>query len=78
MQEIVERLASIRGVEAVALGGTRARGRERDDSDWDLALYYRRSIDTDAIRELGFPGTVTEPGEMGVSDERRGLAHGRR
>ena len=35
------------------------------DSDWDFGLYYRGSIDTDAIRALGYPGTVVEPSGWG-------------
>jgi len=53
------------GVIAVTLGGSRARGTARPDSDWDIGLYYRDTIDTDAIRELGHAGLVTEPGEWG-------------
>lgn len=58
-----DRLAGIPGVVAVALGGSRARGAERPDSDWDLALYYRRTIDPDDVRALGYQGTVVAPGE---------------
>lgn len=50
---------------AVALGGSRAARRARSDSDWDFGLYYRGSLDTDAVRGLGYPGTVVEPGEWG-------------
>jgi predicted nucleotidyltransferase len=49
----------------VALGGSRAAGRARFDSDWDFGLYYRGSLDTDAVRRLGYPGTVVEPGDWG-------------
>src|SRR5512147_2601107 len=38
--EIVERLRGVRGVEAVVLGGTRARGSHTETSDIDLGLYY--------------------------------------
>ena len=62
---LVERVARVPGVKAVTLGGSRARGMARPDSDWDFGLYYRGSIDTDAIRELGYPGQVVEPGEWG-------------
>jgi predicted nucleotidyltransferase len=62
---LAERLATIPGVEAVALGGSRARGVERPDSDWDFGLYYRGTIDTDAIRGFGFEGEVFEPGQWG-------------
>ncbi len=58
-------LSRIPGVEAVALGGSRASGRARADSDWDFGLYHRGRMDTDAIRALGFPGTVVEPGDWG-------------
>jgi predicted nucleotidyltransferase len=62
---LVEQVARVPGVVAVTLGGSRARGVARPDSDWDIGLYYRGSIDTAAIRELGYTGHVTEPGEWG-------------
>ena len=62
---LVERVARVPGVVAVSLGGSRARGAAHARSDWDFGLYYRGSIDTDAIRALGYPGTVVEPGEWG-------------
>jgi hypothetical protein len=37
----------------------------RPDSYWDIGLYYRGSIDSDAIHELGYAGHVTEPGAWG-------------
>lgn len=40
---IVGRLSRIEGVVAVALGGSRARGTQRPDSDVDIGLYYRDS-----------------------------------
>lgn len=58
-------LARIPGVEAVTLGGSRASGRAHPHSDWDFGLYYRGRIETDAIRTLGHPGTVVEPGDWG-------------
>lgn len=63
MEWLADRLASIPGVEVVALGGSRARGTERPDSDWDFALYYRDSIDVAAVSSLGYPGTIAAPGE---------------
>lgn len=65
MEAIAARLQAIPGVVAVTLGGSRARGAERTDSDWDLGLYYRGTLDVDSIRALGYPGTVVEPGEWG-------------
>jgi predicted nucleotidyltransferase len=63
VEELAERLAEIPGVVAVALGGSRAQGKERPDSDWDFGLYYRGSIDPDDVRALGYAGEVFAPGE---------------
>lgn len=52
MDEVVERLAVIPGVVAVVLGGSRARGEQRPDSDTDLGIYYRGRLDIDQLREL--------------------------
>jgi predicted nucleotidyltransferase len=60
---LADRLAEVQGVVAVALGGSRAQGTERPDSDWDFGLYYEDTIDPDEIRALGYPGTVVAPGE---------------
>src|SRR3954447_20787940 len=65
MERLGEQLARIPDVVAVSLGGSRATGTPTDDSDWDFGLYYRGSIDVDAIRGLGHPGAVVEPGEWG-------------
>jgi hypothetical protein len=62
---LAERLQAIPGVIAVTLGGSRARGAERADSDWDFGLYYRGHLDTNHLRTWGHPGTVVEPGEWG-------------
>jgi predicted nucleotidyltransferase len=37
---VAGRLSRIKGIKALALGGSRARGTAREDSDLDLALYY--------------------------------------
>lgn len=50
------------------LGGSRATGTHRPDSDWDLGLYYRgsqQSFDPGALRRLGVEGHVSELGEWG-------------
>lgn len=66
VEELAARLAQVPGVVAVALGGSRASGRERPDSDWDLGLYYRGTIRAADIRALGLgEGTIVEPGEWG-------------
>jgi predicted nucleotidyltransferase len=53
------------GVVAVTLGGSRARGEARPGSDWDFGRYYRGTIDTEAIRALGFEGEVFDPWAWG-------------
>ncbi|GAC1633853.1 MAG: hypothetical protein NVS4B9_26430 [Ktedonobacteraceae bacterium] len=49
IQEIVDRLKTVRGVSAIVLGGSYASGAERPDSDIDLGLYYDESqpLETD-------------------------------
>jgi hypothetical protein len=64
-EHVAEVLAHVGGVEAVALGGSRAAGTHRPDSDWDFGVYYRGGLDTDAIRGLGWAGHVFEPGAWG-------------
>jgi hypothetical protein len=68
--EIATSLVGVRGVVGVCLGGSRARGTHRPDSDVDLGLYYRPPLDTDALRALAAQLTggaveVTEPGGWG-------------
>ncbi len=65
MELFVERLSSLPGVVAVALGGSRAQGTERPGSDWDFAVYYRGDFSTDAIRAWDLPGEVFEAGAWG-------------
>ena len=70
LAELGRRLSSVRGVVAVVLGGSRARGTHRPDSDFDLGLYYRGGLDIAALRALaaevtGRPTDVTEPGGWG-------------
>lgn len=62
---VATRIAGIPGVVAVSLGGSRAVGNHRPDSDWDFALYYRGGLDPDDVRALGWPGQVFAPGEWG-------------
>jgi hypothetical protein len=58
-------LASLPGVLAVALGGSRAQGTHRPDSDWDYALYYRGGFDPDCLRTKGWTGEIFEIGGWG-------------
>src|SRR3954451_12675981 len=60
---LAERLSQIPGVVAVALGGSRAQGTERTNSDWDFGLYYRGTLDPEDIRALGYDGIIVAPGE---------------
>lgn len=51
---LVEEVARVPGVEAIALGGSYARGTARADSDVDLGVYYseRRPLSVVAVRAL--------------------------
>ncbi|MGW4564344.1 nucleotidyltransferase domain-containing protein [Streptomyces sp. NPDC004561] len=60
-----DRLAALPTVRAVALGGSRAQGTHRPDSDWDLAVYYRGPFDPDELRAVGWPGEVSDVGGWG-------------
>jgi len=53
------------GVAAVTLGGSRAQNSSRPDSDWDFAVYYRGQFDPQDLRDIGWPGEVSEIGGWG-------------
>jgi predicted nucleotidyltransferase len=61
----VDRVGALPGVEAVTLGGSRAEGIHRPDSDWDFSIYYRGHFDPQALRDIGWPGEVSEVGGWG-------------
>lgn len=65
--ELATELARLPGVVAVVLGGSRAVGTERPDSDWDLGIYYRarQPFDPEDLRRLGHQGHVAELSEWG-------------
>ncbi|MEU8155163.1 nucleotidyltransferase domain-containing protein [Micromonospora sp. NPDC048986] len=69
--DLPDRLCAVPGVVAVALGGSRARGEHRPDSDWDLGLYYQDEPDVPALRAIAAtvaddPAVVlTAPGGWG-------------
>lgn len=65
LHDTAARLGGLTGVRAVTLGGSRAQGTHRDDSDWDLAVYYQGKFDPQELRDLGWPGEVSEIGGWG-------------
>ncbi|GAA1359727.1 nucleotidyltransferase domain-containing protein [Streptomyces beijiangensis] len=67
---MADRLTALPSIRAVALGGSRARGAHRPDSDWDLGLYYRGAPDLPALTALAAefadePVEVAGPGGWG-------------
>ncbi len=62
LRHVADRLGDLPGVEAVTLGGSRAQGTYRPDSDWDFAIYYRGHFDPQTLRDVGWPGEVSEVG----------------
>lgn len=65
LEQIATALYALPGIEGVSLGGSRAQGTDRDDSDWDLAIYYRADFEPQTLRDLGWPGEVSEIGGWG-------------
>jgi len=59
---VADRLGELPRVEAVTLGGSRAEGTHRPDSDWDFSIYYRGQFDPQTLRDIGWPGEVSEVG----------------
>ncbi len=59
---LADTLATMPGVVAVVLGGSRALGTASEASDWDLGVYYRGKLDTGALEAFG---TVHPPGWWG-------------
>ena len=62
VRELVHVLASLPGATAVALGGSHAEGTADLASDWDLAVYYRGTIQLDPLKRYG---EVHPPGSWG-------------
>lgn len=64
--EMADRLVRVPGVVGVMLGGSRARGEHRPESDWDLGVYYRGELDLAALSTLAGPDVqVAAPGDWG-------------
>lgn len=47
-----DKIATVGGVVGVVLGGSRARGTHRPDSDHDIGIYYRGALDVEALQAL--------------------------
>ncbi|MGW9521450.1 nucleotidyltransferase domain-containing protein [Streptomyces diastaticus] len=67
---MAEALTAVPGVRGVLLGGSRARGTHRPDSDWDLGVYYRGAPDLGRLAALasaaqGSPVQAAGPGGWG-------------
>jgi hypothetical protein len=58
-------LHGVAGVDAVALGGSRAQGTHHPGSDWDVAVYYRGGFDPANIAELGWTSRLSGIGGWG-------------
>ena len=74
IERLVPALSSVPGVDAVVLGGSRARGDATPESDYDLGLYFRADTPFDVrdLRAAVAPfldapeeATITEIGEWG-------------
>jgi predicted nucleotidyltransferase len=65
LDRVADALQRLPGVDGVALGGSRAQGTHHPTSDWDISVYYRTGFDPRSIRELGWPGSISELGGWG-------------
>lgn len=67
LRSMATELCALHGVRAVALGGSRARGTHRPDSDIDLGLYVDADVDMAGIGRLasGWTGRPVELSERG-------------
>src|SRR3954462_5128000 len=70
LRDLAEELVEVGGIDAVVLGGSRARGEHTAASDVDVGLYYRPPLDVPALQALakqvaGADARVTVPGEWG-------------
>jgi predicted nucleotidyltransferase len=75
LEHVADALAGVPGVRGVALGGSRAQGAHRPDSDWDVAVHYRGSFDPDGLRSLGWPGVLSTRGGWGPLFDGGGALH---
>jgi predicted nucleotidyltransferase len=75
LEHVADALAAVPGVRGVALGGSRAQGVSRPDSDWDVAVYHRGPFDPDDLRALGWPGVLSARGGWGRIFDGGGALH---
>jgi hypothetical protein len=71
-------LGGVPGVVAVVLGGSRAAGTARPDSDWDVGVYYRggaHALNTPTMCMRWVCGRGYGAGCMGTHRQRRRMAH---
>lgn len=70
LNALADDLCAVDGVQAVVLGGSRARGTHRPDSDYDVGIYYEGDLDLFALERLAAvwaenPTSIAAPGEWG-------------
>jgi len=65
LNDVADSLSQLPGAIGVALGGSRAQGTSRPNSDWDFSIYYRGTFDPDHVRALGWHGQTTDLGGWG-------------
>lgn len=67
LRSMAAELCTVRGVRAVALGGSRARGTHRPDSDVDLGLYVDADLDRAGLARVasGWTGSPVEVADRG-------------
>ena len=64
---LATRVGDVDGVVGAVLGGSRARGDHRPDSDYDIGIYYSGSLDIDALQSLAdeYSSSKCEMSELG-------------
>jgi len=70
LARVVEKIAPVRGVRAIALGGSRARGWNHAKSDIDIGLYYSGDLDIAALNRAAT--LLDDAHREGLATERGG------